>query len=288
MIKILITGANGQLGSDLRVITPTHTDLLCVFTDIETLDITDSQKLKLFLDEHAFDWLINCAAYTAVDKAEMEVDKAYLINKTAVELLASECKQRNIRLIQISTDYVYDGCTWNPYLEGDATNPKSVYGASKLAGEQALIDSGAEYLIIRTSWLYSSFGGNFVKTIRRLATERPQINIIYDQIGSPTYSHDLALTIINIIKQISYSANRNLNEILHYANEGVCSWYDFAKAIVELSNYNCKVNPIETSDYPTPAKRPAYSVCNKKKIKTLYQIEIPYWKDSLANCIAKL
>ena len=296
-MNVLVTGSNGQLGSELKALIQhstfniQHHDFY--FTDRSILDITNKTSVENFCLTNNIKIIINCAAYTAVDKAESDEEMAYGINHKAVETMAHIAKHNNIALIHISTDYVFDGSNFKPYVENDPTNPQSVYGASKLAGEEAMQTINPKNsLIIRTSWVYSSFGNNFVKTMLRLGRERDELGVIFDQVGTPTYAHDLAQAILKIIQNSKLTKGNALGckiqnsvEIYHYSNEGVCSWYDFAKTIFELSNITCKVNPIETKDYPTPATRPHYSLLNKAKIKKEYNIEIPYWKDSLSACL---
>ena len=285
--RIPVTGANGQLGSELRSLTLEHQERF-TFVDRATLDLSSKQAITTYFESNDFDVIINCAAYTAVDKAETDETMAYAINHKAVETLAHIAKAKGIQLIQISTDYVFDGSHFKPYVENDPTNPQSVYGASKLAGEEAILNINPNNaIIIRTSWVYSSFGNNFVKTMLRLGRERESLGVIFDQVGTPTYARDLAQAILNIIKN-QRPNSQNSVEIYHYSNEGVCSWYDFAKAIFELSDIECKVNAIETKEYPTPATRPHYSLLNKSKIKKEYNIDIPYWKDSLKECLSLL
>ena len=283
MANILITGANGQLGSEFKQISGL-TDNHFIFTDINELDITDNEAVNIFFKSRRIDFIINCAAYTAVDKAENEQEQARLINVKAVENISHAAKENNCYLIHISTDYVFDGKNYKPYIEEDMVSPQSVYGKTKLEGEK-IMESYAKGLIIRTSWLYSSFGHNFVKTMLRMGKERGELNVVFDQIGTPTYAADLAGAILEIIKQTITNSKKIIPGIYHYSNEGVCSWYDFSKEIMDLDEINCKVNPIESKDYPTPAKRPFYSVLNKEKIKSVFGIEIPYWKDSLNECI---
>lgn len=284
MSNILVTGSKGQLGSEIKELSSTYPHNF-FFTDRETLDVTDQEAIKNFVTQNNIDVIINCAAYTAVDKAESDEVMADAINHVAVKYLASIAKEKNIKLIHISTDYVFDGTNYKPYSEDDNTNPKSVYGSTKLAGEQAMIDiDPANSIIIRTSWVYSSFGANFVKTMLRLGREKDQLGVIFDQAGTPTYARDLAGTILEIIPKISNSKV----EIYNYSNEGVTSWYDFAKEIMSMAKLECHVNPIETKEYPTPAKRPHFSLLNKSKIKNDFGIMIPYWKDSLHECVAKL
>ncbi len=285
MPKILVTGSNGQLGSEIKELTNNDRNNLYFFTDRDSLDITDQEMIKSFIATNRIDTIINCAAYTAVDKAEEDEANANAINHLAVKYLAEIAKEENIKLIHISTDYVFDGTNYRPYVEGDPTNPKSVYGATKLAGEKAMQEiNPANSIIIRTSWVYSSFGNNFVKTMLRLGKERDALGVIFDQVGTPTYAKDLAQTILDIVPQIT---NEKV-EIYHYSNEGVLSWYDFAKEIMYMSKLECHIQPIETKEYPTPAKRPYYSLLNKAKIKKEFGITIPYWKDSVNACLKAL
>lgn len=279
MANILVTGANGQLGSELRKIGFSALDEV-FYTDVAELDITDYAAVEKFVKDNEIDTIINCAAYTAVDKAEEEPELAAKINTEAVSNLARAAAKEGCLLIHISTDYVFDGTGTKPYSEKDKPCPVSVYGRTKLAGEEAILKSRCFHIIIRTAWLYSSFGNNFVKTILRLAAERPEINVVSDQIGSPTYAGDLAAAIVAIMD----SEERIEHEgIYHYSNEGVCSWYDFAAEIVRLSGKECRVKPVTTADYPTKTQRPAYSVLDKSKIKKTFGIEIPEWKDALAK-----
>ena len=285
---ILVTGANGQVGSELRELSVLYTDYTFTFTSRSELDLSNPEAIQAWFLDKTFDVIINCAAYTAVDKAESEQALAREINTTAVTALAHIAKEKGISLIHISTDYVFDGKNFKPYLETDLTNPQGVYGQTKLDGEQAMLAINPENsLIIRTSWVYSSFGNNFVKTMLRLGREREELGVIYDQVGTPTSARDLALAILSIIRHPSLSAQK-ATEIYHFSNEGVCSWYDFAKTIFELSDIHCHVKPIETKEYPTPAKRPHYSLLNKAKIKNNFDITIPYWKDSLQECLVVL
>ncbi|MDB4225923.1 dTDP-4-dehydrorhamnose reductase [bacterium] len=280
MHTILITGSNGQLGSELRDLAPKYPNYNFIFTDIEELDICNHTAVANFIEVNQINTIINCAAYTAVDKAEEQFEIADNINHLAVANFAQLAKDNNIKLIHISTDYVFDGTAHKPNTETDTPNPQSVYGKTKLAGETAMQQiNPANSIIIRTSWVYSSFGNNFVKTMLRLGKERDELNVVADQIGTPTNAEDLAQAILTILPQIE---NTKV-ELFHYSNEGVCSWYDFAKAIFEIKNMAIKVNPIESSQYPTPAKRPFYSVLNKASIKEKYQLVIPYWKESLVN-----
>jgi dTDP-4-dehydrorhamnose reductase len=284
-MKILVTGANGQLGSELRILAHEHPGFTFIFTDVAELDITVENDIDMFVRDDKPDAIINCAAYTAVDKAEQEDSLAFLINATAVGNLARVASKINAVLIHISTDYVFDGKGYKPYMEDDATNPVSLYAKSKHAGEQQVQSYANRAMIIRTSWLYSEFGNNFVKTMMKYGKERGMLNVVFDQTGTPTYARDLAGTILEILqKQPDYKGV----EVFHYSNEGVTSWYDFAKAIMEFSSIDCKVNPIETKDYPLPATRPFYSVFNKFKIKQRFGIAIPYWKDSLQECLGRM
>ncbi len=284
-MKILITGSNGQLGNEIRRIAPQYPELNFIFTDIQDLDITSEQALEHFFNAERPEIVINCAAYTAVDKAEQEETLAYLINSNAVGNLARITARYQSYLIHLSTDYVFDGRGYRPYTETDVTNPVSTYGKSKFAGEKMIQAHASGSMIIRTSWLYSEFGGNFVKTILKIALEHGNINVVYDQIGSPTYAGDLAEAILTAIR---YHRLPEHIEIFHYANEGAVSWYDFAQAIIELTGIECQISPIETKDFPRPAVRPFYSVFNKSKVKNRFQIEIPYWRNSLKVCLERL
>jgi dTDP-4-dehydrorhamnose reductase len=282
MYNILVTGGNGQLGSELKEIASNYQDYNFLFTDVKDLDITNHAAVNEFVEMNKINVIINCAAYTAVDKAEEQGDLAKAINHLAVANFAKIAKDNHIKLIHISTDYVFDGTNYKPYVESDTPNPQSVYGQTKLDGELALQRiNPANAIIIRTSWVYSKFGNNFVKTMLRLGKERDELNVVADQIGTPTHAADLAKAILTSIPQI----NNETVEVYHYSNEGVCSWYDFAKAIFELYKISINLGPIESTQYPTPAERPYYSVLNKKKIKDTYQIEIPFWKDSLIGCL---
>jgi len=282
--NILVTGANGQLGSEIKELSQNYKYNI-FFTDVKLLDISDKKAVEDFIKQNSIDTIINCAAYTAVDKAEEEKELADKINHIAVKNLAEVSKEFDISLVHISTDYVFNGLGYRPYKESDKTEPQSVYGSTKLMGEEAMIDiSPKNSIIIRTSWLYSTFGANFVKTMLRIGRERDSLNVIFDQIGTPTYAKDLADTILNILPKLN---NKDV-EIYHYSNEGVCSWFDFAKAIFEIKGMDIKVNPILSEAYPTPAKRPYYSVLDKSKIKKDFDIEIPYWKNSLINCLKGL
>ena len=284
MANILITGANGQLGSELRKIGFSPLDEV-FFTDVAELDITDYTAIEKFIQVHEVDTIINCAAYTAVDRAEDEPGPAAEINTQAVANLAKAAQKEDCLLIHISTDYVFDGTATTPYTEKIKTCPVSVYGKTKLAGEEAIIRSGCFYIIIRTAWLYSAFGHNFVKTILRLAEELPEINVVNDQIGTPTYAEDLAKAIVKIMANDDRVEHEG---IYHYSNAGVCSWYDFAVEIVRLSGLNCRVNPVTTAEYPTKTHRPAYSVLDKTKIKHTFGVEVPEWQEALRRMMGEI
>lgn len=284
-MKILITGANGQLGNEIRELAHLYPQYNFLYTDIAELDITNAAEVNRYFGLHLPDAVINCAAYTAVDKAETDAETAYLVNATASGNLARASQQHGAFMVHVSTDYVYDGRNYRPYNETDTVNPVSVYGKSKLAGEQEVLQSGARAIIIRTSWLYSAFGNNFVKTMIKYGRERDALNVVFDQAGTPTYARDLAKAILDILPQAAATGNTG---IFHYSNEGVTSWYDFAKAIHELAGINCRVNPIATKDYPSPAERPFFSVLDKSLIRNSFAIEIPYWRDSLKDCIKRL
>jgi dTDP-4-dehydrorhamnose reductase len=279
MPNILVTGANGQLGSELREQVESNS---YYFTDRDTLDISDKSALENYIDQNSIEVIINCVAYTAVDKAEEDVKQADKINYIAVKNLAEIAKEKSIKFVHISTDYVFDGKNYKPYTEDDKVNPQNVYGITKLAGEEALKEiSPKNSIIIRTSWVYSSFGNNFVKTMLKLGKSKDEIGVIFDQIGTPTYARDLARAILDIIPNLK----SDKPEIYNYSNEGVLSWYDFAKEIMKMAKLPCKVNPIETKDYPTPAARPHYSLLNKAKIKKEFGVKVPYWKDSLREML---
>lgn len=287
--KILVTGSNGQVGSELKKLASAYPFFEFIFVDIDDLDITNVKLVNDFFSENDLSYCINCAAYTAVDKAEIESDTAWKVNAQAVNFLSDACKKYGAKIIQLSTDYVYHNNSQNtPFTEIDATSPQGIYATSKLAGDQHALTSGG--MVLRTSWVYSSFGHNFVKTMLRLGKEREELGIIFDQIGTPTYAYDLAKAILDILKKIESNkiSSTKFNGIYHYSNEGVTSWYDFAMAIFDIKNIEVKVNPIETKQYPTPAQRPSFSLLNKKKIKETFGLEIPYWRDSLKECLALL
>jgi len=283
-MKILVTGANGQLGNEIRRLVDSQRKDEFVFTDVEELDICNKEKVEEFVISNRIDLIVNCAAYTAVDRAENEKELAYRINRDALLYLSKAINKRDGVLIHISTDFVFDGSKSTPYKEGDVENPLSVYGRSKFEGEKVALNEAKSVYIVRTSWLYSSFGNNFVKTIIKKAKEKKELKVVFDQVGTPTYAKDLASAILLLIKNVE----KNQQQIFHFSNEGVTSWYDFAKMICKIGKIECEILPIETKDYPTPARRPAYSVLNKTKIKEFLGINIPYWVDSLEVCLKEL
>ena len=283
MKNILITGANGQLGNEMRVLSAEYPEYAYFFTDVAELDICNEQAVMEFVQANDIHVIVNCAAYTAVDKAEEKVELCTKLNANAVGYLAKAAEACGAEFIQISTDYVFDGTAHVPYRESASTCPNSVYGHTKLAGEQNALTLCSRSMVIRTAWLYSTFGNNFVKTMIRLGCERDSLGVIFDQVGTPTYARDLARAIFVAIRQGVVPG------VYHFSNEGVCSWYDFTKAIHRLAGItDCKVKPLHTEEYPTLAKRPHYSVLDKTKIKETYHIEIPYWMDSLQSCIEEL
>ena len=282
-MKILITGCNGQLGNEMQLLEKENPQHTYFNTDVAELDITDQNAIEKFVSENAIDGIVNCAAYTAVDKAEENQDLCMKLNATAPDYLAQAIEKRGGWMIQISTDYVFDGTNHKPYTEADSVCPNSTYGRTKLAGEQAVMAGCKKSMIIRTAWLYSTFGNNFVKTMIRLGKEKPELGVIFDQIGTPTYARDLAVAIFAAINQGIVPG------IYHFSNEGVISWYDFTKAIHRIAGITtCRVRPLHTEEYPTPANRPHYSVLDKTKIKQTYGIEIPYWEESLIECVKLL
>jgi len=284
-MNVLVTGGSGQLGSELKELSNEYSELFFFFTDVKNLDITNEKEVRKFVIENHIEVILNCAAYTAVDKAEEEKDLANRVNSDAVKIIAQIAKEQKSKLVHISTDYIFDGQGFSPYAVNNPANPVNYYGQSKWEGEKALLAiNPPNSLIIRTSWVYSSYGNNFVKTMIRLGSERLELNVIDDQIGSPTYAKDLARFLLE--KALFYeSANVG---VYHYTNEGVCSWYDFATEIMNLANLKCKINPIPSSAYPTLAKRPFYSVLDKKELKSDFGVSIPNWKESLFNCISIL
>ena len=282
-MNILITGANGQLGNEVKLLADTYPNHTFHFTDVQELDICHEQAVNDYVEQQQIDLIVNCAAYTAVDKAEDDVTFCDKLNHIAPGYLAHAAQKRGAAMIQVSTDYVFNGNTYIPYVETDATFPESVYGSTKLAGEEAVLKGCERSMVIRTSWLYSTFGNNFVKTMLRLGRERDKLGVIFDQVGTPTNARDLALAIFAAINKGIVPG------IYHFSNEGVCSWYDFTVAIHRMAGINgCQVLPLHTADYPTKAKRPRYSVLDKTKIKETYAIEIPHWEESLAQCVAIL
>jgi len=283
---ILVTGANGQLGNELRILSNEYTQWQFLFTDVEELDITSKTALTQFFQTNKINYIINCAAYTAVDKAEQETDFARKINKDAVKLLGQMATQYQARLLHVSTDYVFDGTAYCPYREDDETNPTSAYGRTKLEGEKSVYPSD-NVVVVRTSWLYSEFGNNFVKTVLRLADSHPQLRIVADQVGTPTYAYDLAKALLQIIEH-SETSGQFQHGIYHFSNEGVASWYDFAITILEIAGIEKEVIPIRTEDFPTPATRPFYSVLDKTKIKTNFNLSIPHWKQALTVCMKNM
>lgn len=295
--SILVIGKNGQLGQSIQKLvtqdSTLNTQHSFTFVSRDELDLSSSESIREYFADKSFDVIINCAAYTAVDKAESEPELADQINHLAVKQLAEIAKAQNAFMLHVSTDYVFNGQSFKPYVETDEVGPQGVYGLTKLKGEQAMQAIAPAGCIIRTSWVYSEFGNNFVKTMLRLGAERDSLNVIFDQVGSPTYASDLASAILEILNVEFSMLNGQKNaeiqhsplNIYHYSNEGVCSWYDFAQAIFELSNTKCTVLPIETKDYPTPAKRPHFSVMNKAKIKSKLNLSIPYWRQSLLACL---
>ena len=287
MTKILVTGANGQLGSEINKISGQFAEMEFCFTDVAELDITNPEKVAEFLSGFKPDFLINCAAYTNVDKAETDVATATLLNATAVGILAEQSAKTGCKMIHVSTDYVFDGNGPRPYREDDRVDPQSAYGRTKLEGELLCQKLNPESLIIRTSWLYSAFGNNFVKTMVRLGNERSELGVIADQIGTPTNAADLASAILSIISSVKSGEKAFVAGIYHYSNEGVASWYDFTKAIFDIAEINCFVKPIATEDYPSPVQRPPYSVMNKSKIKLIFGLKIPHWRDSLTEYFQK-
>ena len=282
-MNILITGCNGQLGNEMQLLEKNYPQHVWFNTDVQELDISNQLAIEQFVAENKIDGIVNCAAYTAVDKAEDNKELCTTLNMVAPAYLAAAVEKRGGWMIQISTDYVFDGTKHTPYVESDTPSPDSVYGSTKLAGELGVSKFCKKTVIIRTAWLYSTFGNNFVKTMIRLGKEKPELGVIFDQIGTPTYARDLAVAIMTIINK------GIIPGVYHFTNEGVISWYDFTKAIHRIAGITtCHVRPLHTAEYPTPAHRPHYSVLDKTKIKKTYGIEIPYWEESLKDCIEKL
>jgi dTDP-4-dehydrorhamnose reductase len=284
-MNILVTGSQGQLGSELQDLAKDYPKFKFFFTDVKELDITNEEQIAKFVKVNKIDTVINCAAYTSVDKAESDKQQAMLINATAVKYLAQVCGRANVLLIHFSTDYVFEGKSFKPYTENDTASPKSIYGKTKLDGEIEVIFNAKRALIFRTSWLYSAHGHNFVKTISEKAKTTKELKVVFDQIGSPTYAGDLAKAILDILPKVP---SKIRTEIYNYANEGVASWYDLAQAIIEIRKYDCAVEPVLSKDYPTDAQRPFYTVLNKSRVKKDFGITIPYWRTSLEKCLAKI
>ena len=287
-MRVLITGSNGQLGSEIKELATNYSKLDFIFKDLPELDIINFEVLQAFIMDNNINAVINCAAYTAVDKAEEDAEVAEKVNSKGVINIVNALQTVNGKLIHISTDYVFNGNNFLPYKESDPVSPIGVYGETKRAGELAVLNSAIDAIVIRTSWLYSSYGNNFVKTMLRLGREKETLDVISDQSGTPTYAKDLAKTCLEILCGDNSGYISKNGKLYHYSNDGVASWYDFAKEIMKLGEVHCKVYPIETKDYPTLVKRPQYSVLDKSKIKTDFKLEIPYWKDSLKDCMIKI
>lgn len=285
MNNILVTGANGQLGNEMRRRAAAGSRCAYLFTDVEELDITDLDAVRRCMAEHRIAAVVNCAAYTNVDKAEDDAARADAINHLAVGNLATACREQGAALLHVSTDYVFGGTGNLPFREEDAVAPLGVYGQTKWAGEQAVVASGCRHLIFRTAWLYSAFGNNFVKTMRRLTAERDRLTVVFDQVGTPTYAGDLADLLFHITEEGLYA---QMQGIYHFSNEGVCSWYDFAREIAALSGRTCDIQPCHSDEFPSRVRRPAFSVLDKTKVKRDFHWTIPYWKDSLVKCIKEL
>ena len=280
MTTILITGSKGQLGNEMQQVAVRYPQFNYIYTDVDELDICDKAALDAFVKANSVNFIVNCAAYTAVDKAEDDVELCYKINSDAVRNIGEVAASNGIKVVHVSTDYVFDGTNHIPYNENQEVSPATVYGKSKLAGEQALLESCKDSVIIRTAWLYSSFGNNFVKTMMNLGSERDSLNVVFDQVGSPTYAADLAEAIMKVISSENFVAG-----VYNFSDEGVCSWYDFTKTIHKIAGISCNVQPIESKDFPARTPRPHYSVLNKAKIKSTYGITIPHWEESLEKCI---
>lgn len=285
-MQILVTGKNGQLGSEIQeIVSNSDSKHTFIFVDSKEGDLTDNAKLRLLFEKNSINAVINCAAYTAVDKAESDSERAYAVNATGVQNLVDLCSEFQARLLHISTDYVFDGNGTSPYLPSDSTAPSGVYGASKRAGEEIILNADIEGLVVRTSWVYSFYGNNFVKTMLRLGKEKASIGVVSDQIGCPTYAKDLALACLEIIEAPQWNREERL---FHFSNSGTISWFEFAKKIMELAELNCQVNPITTADYPTPAKRPSYSAMNTDSLVKTFGIQIHPWENSLKDCLMRL
>ena len=287
-MKVLITGSNGQLGSEIKELASGYKNLECIFRDLPELDICDTETLNTFITNKKINAVINCAGYTAVDKAEEDIETASKVNAEGVLNLVNALGKVNGKLIHISTDYVFVGNHSQPYKESDPVSPVGVYGETKRAGELAVLNSSIDAIVIRTSWLYSVYGNNFVKTMLRLGNDKESIQVVFDQVGTPTYARDLAKTCLDILSDAGSTNISKKGKIYHYSNEGVTSWYDFAIDIMEISNIDCNIIPIETKDYPSKAIRPLYSVLDKSKITSDFKVIIPHWRDSLANCLKKI
>lgn len=288
MKNILVTGGNGQLGQSLQKIAGAYPQFNLLFTDSQDLDITNADALAAYFAAQQIDACINCAAYTAVDKAEEDEDNAFLLNFQAVISLAEICSQHNAQLVHISTDYVFSGKQYLPYTETDDTDPQGIYGASKVRGEAAAMGYNENTIVIRTSWLYAEYGVNFAKRMKELMQEKTELNVVFDQIGTPTYAGDLATAILDILQYKTLHQDTAIGGVYHYSNEGVASWYDFSLAIKEMTNATTAILPVTSDKYKTAAKRPAYSVLNKEKIKSTFGITVPYWRDSLAKCLKNI
>lgn len=286
MKTVLVTGANGQLGCALRLLAESHPEHKFIFTDVDTLDITDPETVRRMMVDGGVNYVLNCAAYTAVEKAEDDEAMCSHINSFAVGVLGKAAHEAGAKMIHISTDYVFDGTGHRPYVETDETNPLSAYGRTKLAGERLLMEVCPDAVILRTAWLYSEWGNNFVKTVLRLGKERDELGFVFDQVGAPTYAGDLAKAMLRVVE--ADIQGTFVPGIYHFSNEGVCSWYDFAVKILQLANLHCHIRPIETKDYPTKAARPHFSVLNKKKFKTTYNVTIPHWEESLKGCMERM
>lgn len=288
-LTVLVTGSNGQLGNEIRRAAKDSRFSFCrfIFVDVDVLDICNRADVQNCIMSHNVDLVINCAAYTAVEKAESDVEAAYAVNRDGVAVLAECCAENGTFMLHVSTDYVFDGNAKEPYKESDAVNPTGVYGASKRAGEEAMSAKGVNGMIIRTAWLYSSFGKNFVKTMLRLGDERREVNVVADQQGCPTWACDLAAAIMQIILKTDFKTRKGI-EIYHFTNEGECSWYEFASAIMQMAGKDCKVLPISTAEYPSSCRRPLYSVLSKEKIKKEFGLEIPLWDEALQKMLLEL
>lgn len=286
MKTVLVTGANGQLGNSIRRLAGAYPQFDFLFTDVDTLDICNAVAVEDYVACHQVHYILNCAAYTAVDKAEDNEELCRCINRDAVQNLGEAARLVGAKVIHVSTDYVFDGTNCRPYTESDPTCPVSVYGRTKLAGEEALQETCPDSVIIRTAWLYSEFGNNFVKTMLRLGSEREEIRVVFDQVGSPTYAGDLAVAILSVV--LRAEENRFVPGVYHFSDEGVCSWYDFTVKIMELGGLPARILPIESKEYSAKAARPHFSVLNKGKIKTTYGIDIPHWETSLKKCMIEL